>query len=82
MVLLGRFGFFLIILAQFKSPFGSFWLVSGGSDSFRVVLACFALFQVSLGHLLDRFGLFWFVLARFGSICFSLSLPLVRFVSV
>ena len=44
LVLLGRFGFFLIILAQFKSPFRSFWLVSGGSDSFRVVLACFALF--------------------------------------
>ena len=65
---LGRFCSFWVILCQFRRPFGSFGF-------FRVILAFFGRFGVSLNFLVDHFwvvltcfGLFWLVLNCFVSV--------------
>ena len=54
---LGRSGFFWVVLGWIRSPFWLFWFV----------FARFMCFWVSCGLTLGRFGSFWFVLGQFRS---------------
>ena len=65
----GCFSWFWVLLARFRSPFGSFWLVFGHFCSFKVsfqlVLACFNSLWVVFARFRSPFGSFWFVLRCF-----------------